>query len=236
MPIVKAQVEFQDTSNLPEDRYINTFYFQKLTAFLTADYSTIGQALTEFYVANTTTGWAVQKYLAGHIVTSPAPWVKYYEVPAGGSPVGESQLIGFAPNSEGRQNLPAEVALCLTYHASLVGVPEEVRIDPPGPAGDDRPRARRRGRLYVGPLNNFCISTLSGAKARPDNVARDTMAEAARRLVNRAALATAGIDWVVYSKREGIARKVVGGWVDDAFDTQRRRGTDASTRRTWAAA
>jgi hypothetical protein len=65
----------------------------------------------------------------------------------------------------------------------------------------------------------------------------DTLKGAAARL----AAAGPGADWIVYSELEqgrvgpeygGLS--VTHGWVDNAFDVQRRRGVDPGLRWEWA--
>jgi hypothetical protein len=46
-------------------------------------------------------------------------------------------------------------------------------------------------------------------------------------------LLTAEPSWGVWSKVDGVVRPIVGGWIDDDFDVQRRRGTDAQGRVVW---
>jgi hypothetical protein len=41
--------------------------------------------------------------------------------------------------------------------------------------------------------------------------------------------------WVVWSEADQDAGSVFDGWIDNAFDTQRRRGVQASSRTTWVA-
>jgi len=42
-----------------------------------------------------------------------------------------------------------------------------------------------------------------------------------------------GWDWVVYSPTNGNTVNVDNGWVDNAFDTQRRRGLAVTARTNW---
>jgi hypothetical protein len=39
--------------------------------------------------------------------------------------------------------------------------------------------------------------------------------------------------WSVWSRKNANTKLVTGGFVDNAFDTQRRRGEKASGRQTW---
>jgi hypothetical protein len=41
-------------------------------------------------------------------------------------------------------------------------------------------------------------------------------------------------DWCVWSVADQIAVPVANGWIDNAFDVQRRRGVDYTSRTLWA--
>jgi hypothetical protein len=47
-----------------------------------------------------------------------------------------------------------------------------------------------------------------------------------------AELTTAGLSHAVWSSADDTAYPVIGAWMDNAFDTQRRRGVDATARDT----
>ena len=127
--------------------------------------------------------------------------VKFYE-PAGGPPVYEEDypLVGSGAA------LPSEVALCLSYYA------------------DDEPstNGRRRGRIYVGPLNAF----EAGVRPGP-NMRANTLALGSR----LAQVGNAGnTTWLMKSTTDNAYRKIERIGVDDAWDTQRRRGLAPSVR------
>ena len=54
-------------------------------------------------------------------------------------------------------------------------------------------------------------------------------------LTKAATTLMASIDptWAVWSRHDALARAVVGGWCDDAWDVQRRRGEVAVVRTTF---
>jgi hypothetical protein len=56
-----------------------------------------------------------------------------------------------------------------------------------------------------------------------------TLAKALRDLIDASVTETT---WslAVYSVADAVAREVTNGWVDNAWDTQRRRGIDATAR------
>lgn len=116
-------------------------------------------------------------------------------------------------------DLPLEVALCGSFAAG---------------AADGVPAARRKGRVYVGPWNTSAIRTdLTTEYPAPSGQIRNAIAAASKRLVDGAA--EAGVPLCVYSRKDKALYPIVRGWVDDAWDTQRRRGNDATARTRWDA-
>lgn len=108
---------------------------------------------------------------------------------------------------------PEESAVCISFSAAPPHTP------------------RRRGRVYIGPLNgSVCVEeNVTGIMRVTPGVQQDFSA-AAVRLANHV---DAG--WLIHSTiGGGTFAAVETGWVDNAFDTQRRRGPDASNRFTWA--
>lgn len=115
--------------------------------------------------------------------------------------------------------LPAEVALCMTHTADLTLIPEE--------AGSEHPAARRRGRRYLGPLGFTDATDVVDGYLIPSDLLIADAVEADRRL------ADTGFE-VVWSRAGNTQFEVIQGWVDDEFDTQRRRGRLASGRTNWS--
>lgn len=106
--------------------------------------------------------------------------------------------------------LPSEVALCCSFQADRIsGVPQ----------------ARRRGRVYIGPLSTVAL----GTDGRPAATFVTAMVNAGNDLVD-ASVASTTWKWSVFSRVLGTGSEVTNGWVDNAFDTQRRRGIAPSAR------
>lgn len=90
------------------------------------------------------------------------------------------------------------------------------------------PQSRRRGRVYLGPIdatvidNNGLIASGSITTVVNAFSAFDTAADAST------------VVWSVYSRVEGDLYAITNGWVDNAPDIQRRRGTAATSRTTWS--
>jgi hypothetical protein len=107
--------------------------------------------------------------------------------------------------------LPSECAMVLSYQADKVS---------------GLPQARRRGRVYLGPLNT---TTLESSTARPAASVVTALAAAGGVLL-AASGASGGWKWTTYSTVTGTGFEVLDGWVDNAYDTQRRRGISPTSR------
>lgn len=99
---------------------------------------------------------------------------------------------------------PAEVALCLSYYA-----------------GANQPRTR--GRIYLGPFASGVMDE------RPPAVLRNAVLAFASDISG-----AGGVDalWQQVSKTTGARSDVTNWWVDNAWDTQRRRGAAPTGRLT----
>lgn len=199
-------VMFQHTvsgsSGLPADRYVNTFHFVNGGAFTTNDLQAISGAIQGFYTALNT------KFSS--VIGSNVRTIKAYDmadtIPR--APVFEqTNTFGTA----GAGAMPNELAICLSYKgAALSGaIP-----------------ARRRGRIYLGPLTTNLYDATDGTSTdvRISSTHRSAILTAA--VACRAAAFTngGGAVWSVYSRRDETTIPIATFMVDDAFDVQRRRG------------
>lgn len=230
MSEVLAVVCLAHKSGLPQDTMVNNFVFRTATTPpSTGEVDSIRDALIEFYntgagspshaVANALstvvdrgTGVSLFKYylLDGHLDGS-----------AHGSPFRtDTWTIGSAVGT--LTNFPSEVAVCLTYHTAYL-------TDPEFGTGGSRPRARDRGRIYLGPLRNQIALLATDNEPVLDPDWAQAFAAAASRLV-----ADTDTTWVQWSRKNVATNVVSSGWVDNAFDTQRRRGPDATSRLAWS--
>lgn len=105
---------------------------------------------------------------------------------------------------------PTEIALVVSYQAAKVsGLPQN----------------RRRGRFFIGPVE-------MPQGDRPTLSQINAIAGAAQDLLDDSNAATTWT-WAQYSETNGIGTNVDNGWVDNEWDTQRRRGRDATNRSTF---
>lgn len=211
--VLRVQAVFERDTALPEDRVINTWHFDYPTAGRTAAIAGITTALNNFYRTVPSGSTAdVETFLSP---TFSGVWsLRFYDLEDEKPriPVEVTAMTNIAPGSS---PLPDEVSMCLSFRAAI--------------ASGDNPR-RRKGRVYIGPLAAGSATIGSDGKpATGANLIVQTL-KAAGSALRDASLATADWSWCVYSEADDAAYPVVTGWVDNAFDIQRRRGLAPTTR------
>lgn len=202
-----AQVILKNPNGNPEDVYTNTFYFENETFVgTTDDVATDLQAdLQEFYAvapSGVATPVAVSSRFSSFQVGQSAE-LRVYDL---GQPAPRYPKIrSFDLGTMSSTSLPAEVAVCLSYVAA-------------------QNQPRNRGRLYLGPLGQNAVEVTSG-KCQPAEVWRRSVLASAKRLMDKTEYV-----WCLWSPTSGEMKGITGAWMDNSFDTQRRRG-DAPTQR-----
>jgi hypothetical protein len=84
--------------------------------------------------------------------------------------------------------------------------------------------------VYIGPLGvTVNAANATDVAARPTTASKNTILQGIRKL-NTAVNGAINLTWVVYSRKLNAFAAVHDMWVDDAFDTQRRRGEAPTTR------
>lgn len=242
MAILRAVAVLKHVSGLAKDNATNSFHFTG-----TADDATaiaICEQVRQFYTGLGPGGEAaVAAYMSGQITTVD---VNVYVVPGTLEPSGRETPVGPPLRTElgtaglltnipkqTAVNAPQEVAVCVSYQGT------------PGPGVVQR---RRRGRIYVGPLNTGAIVQTANVAPRPVASFRTQLGYRAQILAQQI---DAAAEWVVYSRpyagraeivREGRAPlpaiaarpattvNIDQIWVDDEFDTQRSRGLQRTGR------
>lgn len=206
--LVLAQFYFQGPSGLPTDRFVTTtFWRDDAGAGLEAVQQKVGQAWDDFL---SFTGSGGSKNLGGWIPGQlQGPYVKCYDlsVPPPRTPADAGLTWSFTQGTG--DPLPREVAIVCSYHNGG-----------PGP--------RNRGRFYFGPLTSDVVQDdATTGRTSPQNQVRVGLAEAMANWVNNP---PAGITWMQLSRVNQQPYPVGGGFVDDAFDTQRSRGEEPNAR------
>ena len=211
---VRAQVSLRSDTNLPEHAAVNVHHFRIHTGDTIDECESITTALTAFYQS---VDAVLGSVLAGNAT------VQYYDLldPQPRAPILVEEFT-FSPASG--DCFPNEVAIVL----SVQGAPES-----------GIPIARRRGRVYLGPISASAGLT-GGGDTFLSTTARDTVANAGL------GLATTHdplhFSWVVFSptiagtqpwssgELEAASTVITNGWCNNAFDTQRSRGLGDSAR------
>lgn len=198
-------------TGLPEDAMINTWHFHRAQPS-PSDFENVRDLLRDFFIVDpdtATSSGSIASWMSSSVCSGIVGMRAYaLDDPEPRAPVWEGAftLTGLGTGAP----LPTEVALCFSFQ----GIRES-----------GEPQARRQNRKYLGGFRQAaCANT---GRPNPNFVA--TVAGAGRRMLE-AANAAFSWDWVAYSPTTGDWHAVVDGWVDDAFDTQRRRGYAPSQR------
>lgn len=237
MPILQLVAQIPNLSGLPADRVENVVNLGFADNATVPEIASAIAAFADFYdtaggVAQTT---AIGAYMSEVLSRAAnACTINAYETSdlSGetpfGSPVGTGTFT--LPAATNANQFPEEVAVVLSMHGDLTDVPQ-TEVNPTPPPAIIRPAARRRGRIYIGPLGTSS-GTDGAASIRPSNTFLGDLGKAFAFFCNEILLETTG-NVCVWSKTEGAWYAVVGGFADNAWDTQRRRGLDPTTRFTW---
>lgn len=211
--VIRAQVRIQNASTLPEDVVVNTFHFRSSALLVGVDIETADDALNTLYTG-------MQE------LASPALGdfdCTFYDLvdPEPRTPVIVSPHTW---DTTGGTAMPNEVAVCASFHAS--------------PASGVA-LGRRRGRIYLGPFNTGIMATGTFG----GQVATTPLTDL-QNLWDQFfdSLSTGSCIWSIFSpttagpapwtEAELLASTfpVVGGHIDNAFDTMRSRGINATSR------
>ena len=216
MASVHAVVRMPYVTGLPRDVSINTFNITDPDASALDIVAVWGPALTDYYT-DTYDGHRIADYLSPVIVPD-ACSIEFYEpnlaTGAIGEPINITPLDLGLVSDEGP--MPLEVAICNSQRAA---------------GGIGLSGARRRGKHYLGPWGNEVTTTSDVGLPAPANVVLNTIRLAS---VNLLLIGdTLDGDWAVWSRSDAAMFPVVGGWIDNEFDTQRRREVDATLRATY---
>lgn len=243
MPVLRFQVTLDRKQGVPADDVVNVWHFDT-DQTIAEDADDIADRLVDFYA---TSQWGAFSYWASTL--NGTGTIKVYDMAdALDRPV--RYTTDFV-HPIGNSAHPNEVAIAVSMYADLTGIPERIAGGPEGPEGDTKPRARKRGRVFIGPVSTQAGGAAAGqADNRIDTQALNYLAGSV------AALATgpdAGdgrlcvFSPTIFQERldlgdtrqqaaDAAASDVVGGWIDNAWDIQRRRGAKATVRFAWAPA
>jgi hypothetical protein len=215
--IVEAQVIFEADTALAQDRAINVWHFMSAGGNqpLAVDTAALEANLIDFYTGiHTGSTNAISNFISAD---RSGIWeIKMYDLEDAKprAPIRDSFPTAF---TTGATAYPSEVSLCLSYQAQrLSGFAQ----------------ASRRGRLYIGPLSTATGVSTTGIPVTTANGIVATLAAAGTAMAGKSPT-TNGFVWCIYSPKFNTGAVVTDGWVDNAFDTQRRRGLKATSRTLW---
>lgn len=222
MAFFRVQVTFEGVSGVPSGRYVNDWCFEGPADPTNGEWTTLFEELQKFYddVDGAQT-FPMLYYMSEEIATTGHEMRAYeLETPPPHIPLA---VYSFGMTVDDTITaLPAEVACVLSFHGDVVAGTDVG----PGP----HLKARHRNRVFLGPLNINSLEIIGGDTPRPRTVFMSNMMYAAGGLLNNATLIAAGWNWAIWSPTRADGEHVRGGHVDNAFDTQRRRGAAATLK------
>lgn len=213
MSTVRVMFVGHGPSNLPADRVVNVFHFVGPNDYATDVVRC--QNLVDAFFTHAQANFAVGGYLS--------PWVqraaelRAYDMDIPKDTRVPSIVPVLLPGPFG-DGLPEEVATVLTLHGYV----------PPAIS------RRRSGRLYFGPL---CTNAGSlGSATQPTRPSPTFLADIVTAAKTLRDVAAGWPVWCIRSTRPAENYvPIQGGYCDNAFDTQRRRGPDPSVKYPWLA-
>lgn len=216
MPRFKAVVVLPYTTNLPRDQSQQTYCFN-LDDAEESTLDQVGFALAGFYNdVQSGTGQSVSNFMA-NIISRANCRIEWYDVSTlpSGPPVYTYPFV-LAGGTPSLSNLPLEVALVHSFQGAKItgGV-----------------QARRRGRNYLGPFSAGALNTAPNATA-PIPVLVNTVVAAGAALKADIDAIDLG-QWCIWSRTTDLFVPVANGWVNNEWDTQRRRELKPTARTTW---
>lgn len=219
MGTLLVQAIHDHDSGLPEDAVVNTFHFLTSNE-LSGTLTDVAEAVEAFYDDVQASGSALGTFLSPELATTGR--IKMYDLdePKPRVPIFDEAVTWTTAGVT--TALPAQVAFVLSFQA-----------DPQS----GKAQARRRNRIFLGPLSNAAADSTTGVTRRPSSTLINTAIDAMEVLYAFSA-GHADIAWVTYSptsSSDDRIHNVTSGWVDNRFDTQRRRLNRPTARTTWAA-
>lgn len=221
MPTVRATANLERTGSPDRDDVQNVFHVVTPAGNQTPFREALSVSIAGFYSS-----------LAGllsPVITRNAlvHEVRLAEVAPGGmgedddvvSPVVHTHRFSLTTAPLNNHALPSEAGIAISFEGDTAGLAEEV--------GDTRPAARRRGRIFFGPLISP-FGAVIGGEVRITPEIRTQLLDAFE--VLHGELEVGGMSLRVYSRANATTYPVVRAWVDNAFDIQRRRGSAATER------
>lgn len=250
--IFRVQAVHRHLNGLPRDSFVNTFHVRRAVGdVLRSDAEAVAEAVRNFYTVDVPANAESMSDQFSDVVATTGHEVKVslideatgVNIDGDGAPPAWTEVfdhLGRA-GAGARTGYPSEVAVCLSYKNTSEGTV---------------PVRRRRGRIYFGPV--FTGVGSEGVNQVPSisSVTRTFMLSAMNVLHDSLLALPSVYQWCVYSRpfegrgviprdtkpdlpaiaaRAGATYDIDEFWIDDTFDTQRRRGERPTTRSTLVA-
>lgn len=200
------------TTNISRDNITNTFCF--FTLDVTPDWQNALDMIEDLYCTKAPgSSNALGSYLNSSIKRDARLQVYRIEDTPPRAPVAERDIT--LPAIVGSEtNLPAEVALVCSFQ---------------GTRASGLNQARRRGRIFLGPLASPGVTN---QYKPPPGLIADVQKQFKE--LKAASDASSDYQWRIWSPSDGASVLVDNGWIDNAWDTQRRRGPRPTERTVWS--
>jgi hypothetical protein len=197
-----ASARFENTGG---EISMNTFCFRNESSFPEGDTvaEQIRDVLDSFYGDRSDTGSNVGRYLAGSLHSLSYVIYDLGDPDGGGYELASEVFPTTAVASP--PIAPPDLAVCLSWTTAKRG-------------------RSFRGRTFVGPLSDLALD----ATGRVPDAVRTTLSAAGSKLIGQAG--TRAVSLHVLSRTKGLATPVTGGYVDNAYDVQRRRDIGSTAR------
>lgn len=205
--LFSAQVNIPATSAIARDAVVNTWGLVADSVVSTWN-TAVKTALANFYDAFS--GYRAVKLAPANAVlkvyrlSDPIPRAPVYTV-----------TLGLSATTT-TTSAPSELAICMSFQGLFVS---------------GELQRRKRGRVYLGPWGQNAEDPFGVNGSRPNVTVLGQIRGAGAALVAASAAASTW-SWAVISNVGGtpVGHDVVNGWVDDAWDIQRRRGLSPLSR------
>lgn len=224
MSIARVQVVLNKKSGIPRDAVTNTYHVDAGVQVSEPDYDGIVTAFAALYNSLGTDNilaLTLSRAASAHRIkiSNLGEWPGGPITPAGPPDRDSAFTIGGAGSSA----YPAPVAIAVTLEAGSERHSQQV--------GATRPAARRRGRVYLGPIGSLVVAHDSlTSEAYLDAGIRTTILNRFTTLQSQLAALAAPVALTVLSRTGQLNTPVEDFSIDDSFDTIRRRKVRARSR------
>jgi hypothetical protein len=206
---IAAQVIFECTNGIPRDSVVNTFHFDITGIKLLW----IRDHLQSFYNDTHHTGVSnVASWLSATLSRAAnKAHIKLYRMWDDHPRQPTSYDWTLESVASGDNGLPVETCLCLSQYSNTLHTKSG------------------RGRVYIGPLHSNSVR-ISAGNVFPFGDCIDPIRYAGRYLIDEGVASGSKGVWSIYSRKLNQMHRVETAFVDNEFDTQRRRGHRATVR------